>query len=43
MRQLDGCANTRKACIGDLSTYTTADIGRTARILYDSSVFFVKA
>ena len=38
MRQLDGCANTRKACIGGTITYTTA-IGRTAWILYDGRSF----
>lgn len=37
------CSNTCKACIGECPTYTPADIGRTAWILYDRSVFFVKA
>ena len=41
MRQLYGCANTRKACIGGLITYTTA-IGRTAWDIIRQAAFFVK-
>ena len=36
-----GATNTRKACIGDASTYTTA-IGRTAWNIIRQAVLFVK-
>jgi len=38
MRQLTGVTSTRKACIGGIITYTTAN-GRTAWILYDRLPF----